>query len=84
MGNRVETVESEEFLRSFGEVYEALYRNEGYVDYRRAVDLFDDLLREDEGFKAELLDFAEFRQDPVTSDRECAAFVMALRSNGMR
>lgn len=79
------TVECERFLYDFGLVYSMLYESDkagGLVDYGKAVDEYDERIKI-EGFKSEVRAFDDFRQDFITSDREAAAFVLALEANGM-
>ena len=80
-----DTVGCEGFLHDFGLVYSMLYESDvagELVDYGKAVDKFDELIQH-EGFKAEVRDFVEYRNDFIGSDREAAAYVLALMANGM-
>ena len=67
-----------EFHRRFGEEYEFLYDNHDNVaGYREAVEAGDEFIRTHLDF---VLEFAEYRGDYITSDREVAAFMFALGS----
>lgn len=80
-----DTVACERFAYDFGLTYSLLYESDvagGLVDYGKAVDKFDELIRHD-GFKAEVAEFNGYREDFIMSDREAAAFVLALKANGM-
>jgi len=79
------TVCCERFEYDFGLIYTMLYESDvagGIIDYRAAVDKFDRLMKH-EGFKSEVIEFNDYRSDFIASDREAAAFVLALTANGM-
>lgn len=64
------------FLEKFLEEYEFLYENHDNVPgFQDAVEAFDESLVEHPIFIA---DFARYRGDPISSDREAAAFMFAL------
>ena len=80
-----DTVGCERFEYDFSLIYTMLYESDvagGLVDYRAAVDKFYHLVKND-GFKAEIADFVDYRGDFIASDREAAAYVLALKANGM-
>ena len=66
------------FAEAFDTVYSALYSGDELVEYGKAVDEFDNRMRTDDDFKSAVKRFVEYRHDFVSSDRECAAFVLAL------
>ena len=68
-------------LDKFVEVYNYLYEhhNMPVPGISDAVKEFDDMLATPVG-KLFIRSFAEYRGDAVTSDREAAAFIFALRS----
>jgi len=69
-----------EFLKKFNQEYRFLYDNYDRVaGYEEAVDAFDAFLKSHGDFVGE---FANYRGDLVTSDREAAAFMFALESLG--
>lgn len=79
------TVKCKGFLNDFDLAYSMLYEGDvhfGLVDYGNVVAKFDELMA-DEDFKSEVRDFVEYRGDIISSDREAAAFVLALYANGM-
>ena len=68
------------FLEQFNREYEYLYDNHDHVaGYDEAVDSFDDFIKSEAnaGFVKE---FAAYRGDIVSSDREAAAFMFALEA----
>lgn len=68
------------FLRRFNEIYNYLYETENAYDARleeKACKTFDEFLKKD-SFCAMVSEFARFRGDAITSDREAAAYVLAL------
>lgn len=76
----IDTVCCEEFNRDYGTIYLALQAADrwgGVVDYGKLVKLHDKMVVDD-GFWASEVDFAEFRNDFITSDRELAAFTLAM------
>ena len=79
----MKAINIEQFARQFAREYEQLYNADergAYVaGYREAVDFFDELLKDHADFVGE---FARYRGDIVTSDREAAAFSFALEALG--
>ena len=73
-----------EFAKKFSEEYSFLYKNQDRVaGYREAVDAFDEYLKGDVGgFRKFVGEFAKYRNDIISSDREAAAFMFALESLG--
>ena len=71
-----------EFAKKFDEEYEYLYENNDRVaGFDEAVGEFDSYLESDyRGFKSFVAEFVGYRQDVISSDRECAAFMFALAS----
>lgn len=74
----------QDFLKKFSEEYGFLYDNDDRVaGYHEAVEAFDEFLRNDVGgFKKFVAEFANWRKDFISSDREAAAFMFALESMG--
>lgn len=69
-------------MDSFSHAYQFIYENEcDYMEilYSPLVDIFDDLRKNDPDFQKLLNEFARARQDLITSDREAAAFMLAIR-----
>ena len=68
-------------LDKFVEVYNYLYEhyNKPIQGYNEAVKSFDDFIATPFG-KVFIRTFVEYRGDAVTSDREAAAFMLAIRS----
>ncbi len=62
----------------FCALYARLSTGEHIAGYRAAVDAFDQMLLDD-AERGIIIDFALFRGDSIVSDREAAAFVLALR-----
>ena len=74
-----------EFARRFDENYQFLYDNYDQVaGYSDAVDEYDRLHAASESFRLFAREFCKFRAegvcsyDPISSDRECAAFMFTL------
>lgn len=66
------------FLKQFEKEYSFLYEHRDNVaGYREAVEDFDKAMRL-EWFRDLVSEFARFRGDLITSDREAAAFCFAL------
>lgn len=64
------------FAEQFKKEYDYLYNARGYVaGAREAVNAFDKFLTEHKDFVGE---FAKYRGDFISSDREAAAFMFAL------
>lgn len=65
------------FAERFQREYERLYENEHAADYREAVESFGSACN-GESFRRFVAQFAKFRGDLISSDREAAAFMFAL------
>lgn len=71
----------EKISKKMDNEYEFLYNHKDNVpDYREAVDSFDSFSKKNKRFIGE---FIKFRGDFITSDREAAAFMLALDDLGM-
>ena len=68
---------------TFNDFYSGLYNLGPYVDYDKLVDFHDYMMENVPFYKLIASDFAEFRRDSLSSDRECAAFVLLLSSLGI-
>lgn len=69
-------ISMDELGRRFASAYDALYRTrDGLAGYREAVEAFDAFASRNGDVVAE---FARHRGDFVSSDREAAAFMMAV------
>lgn len=65
-----------EFSKAFGEAYAYCYENRDQVPgYSEALKFGDDFMKKHPDFVAE---FAKYRSDYITSDREVVAFAFAL------
>lgn len=73
-----------EFAKKFNKEYEFCYEHQDRVaGFREAVREFDEFLENDVGgFKKFVGEFAKYRQDVISSDREAAAFMFAMESMG--
>lgn len=70
------TVNIHEFLRRFNDEYQFLYDScDRVAGYQEAVDEFDFRMKNDKPFNKAVQEFVTFRQDFITSDRECAAYM---------
>lgn len=79
---KIVNVSIEKFAEQFKKEYEFLYDNYDRVaGYNEAVDAFDAFIQ-DEQRAAFVGEFAKYRQDMITSDREAAAFMFALEALG--
>lgn len=66
-------------LQCLDKIYNAVYAKfykEGYND--ELIDSYEDAVNM-QSFKEALLDYCTYRNDPLTSDRECAAFYAAYK-----
>ena len=79
------SIDFKAFNKIYGKRYGELYDSCGTEDEEMAdclqswlVGVFDKLLKEDEAFSLFVGAFSKWRLDPVSSDREAAAFMMAL------
>ena len=69
------------FRRRFTETYNDLYNHrDAVVGYREAVAAGDDMLKSRPEF---VQDFGSYRMDPLTSDRDMAAFAFTMQSTGL-
>lgn len=76
--NRIHNISMEKFCEQFQKEYNFLYDCRGYVaGYDEAVSAFDRFQADHADFVRE---FAQYRGDVVSSDREAAAFMFALNS----
>lgn len=70
------TVNIHEFLKKYRDEYKFLYDSyDNVAGYREAVKEFDYRLNHDKQFRKMVSDFAAWRQDFISSDREAAAFM---------
>ena len=72
-------------LSKFNDEYDFLYNAKSEVaGEREAVALFDDLCNNNESFLEFVREYVKSRgYDPISSDRECAAFMFALDDMGV-
>ena len=76
------SVSIDAFLEQFNKEYAFLYENRDRVaGYREAVDAFDEFIK-DERHAVFVGEFANYRGDFVSSDREAAAFMFAMEAVG--
>ena len=70
-----------ELRMKFTEKYSEMYEKEDTVDgFDEAVDEFDEKLAFDtDGFRSLVEQFVDYHGDFISSDREAAAFIFALR-----
>lgn len=67
------------FLDRFRDEYEFLYEARDRVaGYDEAVAEFDKMIAASENFSRFVREFAAYREDPITSDREAAAFMFTF------
>lgn len=71
-----------ELLSVFGETYNHLYDNLPKYEYLERVQAefsrqFEDCMEENPDFRDAIIEAAEYREDFFTSDRECAAIMLA-------
>ena len=63
----------------FTEIYNFIYEHNNKVPgFRWMVESFDNYMKSDETFKRIATDFAQYRHDCISSDREAAAFMFAI------
>jgi hypothetical protein len=68
------------FNEQFRKEYSFLYdHNDNVAGYREAVNAFDEFIK-DPALARFVQEFAAWRKDPITSDREAAAFMFALET----
>lgn len=66
------------FKKQFEKEYNFLYKNRNNVaGYEEAVSAFDEFVKDNSEFVGE---FAKYRNDFISSDREAAAFMFALET----
>ena len=67
------------FLKQFNKEYDFLYENDNVAGYEEAVNAFDEFIKTktNGNFVGE---FAKYRCDFISSDREAAAFMFALET----
>ena len=85
-GYEIETTACNAFWMEFDVIYGALYESDvagELVDYRKAVEKYDVLAMNDNGFRESVKGFVSLRGDLIASDMECAAFVLAMEANGL-
>jgi len=66
-------------LETFGNYYNDLYNGTCKESTSGLVEKFDKLLKTNPDFKALVSDFVKARMDYISSDRECAAFKLAIK-----
>lgn len=72
------SVSIEKFLRKFRKEYKFLYDNyDNVAGFRDAVNEFDYRIHHDIGFSRMVQEFAQYRKDFISSDREAAAYMFA-------
>lgn len=72
------SVSIEKFLRKFQKEYKFLYDNyDNVAGFRDAVKEFDFRIHHDIGFSRMVQEFARYRKDFISSDREAAAYMFA-------
>lgn len=75
--------EMEMLLKEFNDAYNWLYDNDknDYVNYLEeyAMERFEAEMKSNKKFKDYVIEFVSFRNDCLSSDRECAAFMLAIR-----
>lgn len=72
------SVSIEKFLRKFRKEYKFLYDNyDNVAGFRDAVNEFDFRIHHDIGFSRMVQEFAKYRKDFISSDREAAAYMFA-------
>lgn len=69
----------DEFSKQFKKEYNFLYENyDNVAGYDEAVGEFDYLIENNKNFQDFVGEFAAYRKDFISSDREAAAFMFAL------
>ena len=69
------------FSELFAEIYDYLYNTRSAYDAqmeRAAAEKFDNAMKTSANFRAFVSEYVDFRKDFISSDREAAAFVLAL------
>lgn len=67
------------FYEQFKKEYKFLYENDNVCGYEEAVNAFDENLK-NENFAKFVGEFAKYRKDLISSDREAGAFMFALEA----
>lgn len=82
---KINNVNMNDFRKKFNDEYDFLYNAKSEVaGEREAVALFDDLCNKNESFLEFVREYVKSRgYDPISSDRECAAFMFALDDMGV-
>ena len=77
-------IDIKEFQRKFRQEYANLYdHRDNVAGYREAVEEFDNYMAVDfGGFQRFVNEFVDYRKDIISSDREAAAFMLALERIG--
>ena len=74
---KINNINIHQFLDKFNKEYSFLYENKNRVaGYKEAVQAFDAMLTSKH--KPFIIEFVNFRQDFISSDREAAAFMFTL------
>lgn len=69
----------QKFKKEYYEEYDFLYdHRDNVAGYNEALKTFDTLFEQNQNFKDFVIEFGEYRKDPISSDRECVAFMFAL------
>jgi len=72
------------FNDQYKKEYSFLYAHRDNVaGYDEAMEAFDNLFRSSKAFQKFVREFAEWRMDPISSDREAAAFMFACEHFGI-
>lgn len=72
------TINISRLAKEYSKTYSFLYENDEIIDYRKAVELFDIMIENNDNFKRFIGEFCDYIQDIVNSDRECAALILAM------
>ncbi len=72
------TINIYKFAEQFKKEYAFLYEHDNVAGYEEAVDEFDRMIKTNESFQSFVGEFAKYRMDFISSDREAAAFMFAL------
>lgn len=72
------TINFSKLAKEYGRVYRFLYDNDETIDYKKVVESFDIMIEKNDNFKRFIGEFCDYIQDIVSSDRECAALILAM------